>query len=86
MLGPIFVKKKLKVSAVFTGLKSKVPLYFKEHGVDLLFLPTLTIEQIASQVFDRSVLVLDQHQQGPAISVLLAIIGWLVMWFSQKWL
>ena len=40
MLGPIFVKKKLKVSAIFTGLKSKTPLCFKEHGVRLLFLPT----------------------------------------------
>ena len=56
MLGPIFVKKKLKVSAVFTGLKSKVQLCLKEHGVRLLFLSTMTIERIASQVFDRSVL------------------------------
>ena len=54
MLGPIFVKKKLKVSAIFNGLKSKAPLFFKEHEVDLLFFLTLTIEQIASQVFDRS--------------------------------
>ena len=33
MLGSIFVKKKLKVSAIFTGLKSTMPLCFKEHGV-----------------------------------------------------
>ena len=44
MLGPIFVKKKLKVSAIFNGLKSKAPLFFKEHEVDLLFFLTLTIE------------------------------------------
>ena len=44
MLGPIFVKKKLKVSAIVTGLKNKTPLCFKEHGVRLLFYPTLTIE------------------------------------------
>ena len=56
MLGAIFVKKKLKVSPIFTGLKSKTPLCFKEHEVRLLFLPTLTIKQMASQVFDRSVL------------------------------
>ena len=86
MLGPIFLKKKLEISAIFAGLKSKVPLYFKVSGVDLLFLPTLTIEQIASQVFDRSVWTLDRHQQGPTRSVLLVIIGWLVTHFSQKWL
>ena len=40
MLVPIFVKKKLKVSAIFTGLKSKTPLCFKDHGVRLLFLTT----------------------------------------------
>ena len=56
MLGPIFVKKKLKFSAVFTGLKSKTLLCFKEHGVHVLFLLTLPIQQISSQVFDRSVL------------------------------
>ena len=28
MLCPIFVKKMLKVSAIFTGLKSKTPLLF----------------------------------------------------------
>ena len=57
MLGPIFVKKKkLKVSAFFPGLKSKTPLCFEEHGVRLLFLPTSTIERMASQVFDKSVL------------------------------
>ena len=54
MFGSIFVKKKLKVSAIFSGLNSKALLFFKEHGVDLFFLPTLTIEQIVSQVFDRS--------------------------------
>ena len=48
MLGPIFMKKKLKVSAFFTRLKSKALLRFKKHGVDLVFLPTLPIEQIAS--------------------------------------
>ena len=54
MFGSIFVKKKLKVSAIFSGLKTKALLFFKEHGVDLFFLPTSTIEKIASQVFDRS--------------------------------
>ena len=44
MLGPIFVKKKLKFSAIFTGLKSKTSLFFMEHGVRLLFLLTLTIQ------------------------------------------
>ena len=48
MLGPIFVKKKLKVSAIFTGLKSKTPLCFKEDGERSFFLPTLTTEQMAS--------------------------------------
>ena len=28
MLGPIFLKKMLKISAIFTGLKSKTPLFF----------------------------------------------------------
>ena len=52
-LHPIFVKKKLKISSIFTRWKSKTPLCFKEHGVRLLFLPTLTIEPMA---FDRFVL------------------------------
>ena len=52
MLGLIFAKKMLKVSAIFTGLKSKTQLCFKEHRVRLLSLPTLTMEQMASQVFD----------------------------------
>ena len=56
MLGPILVKKKLKVSAIFFGLKSKTLLCIKEHGVRLLFLPTLTVVRITSQVFDRSIL------------------------------
>ena len=56
MLSPIFVKKKLKVSAIFTVLKRKAPLCFKEHGIGLLFLLTLTKERIASHVFDISVL------------------------------
>ena len=30
MLGLIFAKKKLKVPAIFTGLKSKAPYGFKE--------------------------------------------------------
>ena len=55
-LGPVFIKKKLKVPAIFTELKSKMPLYFKEHGVRLLFLHTLTIERMASQVFDKFIL------------------------------
>ena len=54
MLGPIFIKKKLKVSAIFGGVRSNAPLCFKEHGVHLLFLLILTIEQIACQVFDTS--------------------------------
>ena len=58
MLGPIFVKKKLKVAAIFTGWKNKASLCFKDHGGDLLFLPTLTIEQTSSQVFDRFVVFL----------------------------
>ena len=57
MLGPIFVKKKFKVSAIFAGLKIKPPLCVEEHRVDLLFLPTLTIDLIASQVFDRFVFI-----------------------------
>ena len=56
-LGSIFVKKMLKVWAIFTALKSKAPLCFKEHGIHLLFLPTLTIEQIDSQTFDRTALI-----------------------------
>ena len=44
MLDLIFVKKKLKLSAIFTGLKSKTSLFFMEHGVRLLFLLTLTIQ------------------------------------------
>ena len=56
MLDPKFVKKKSKVSAFSTGLKSKTSLCFREHGVSLLFLPTLIVERMASQVFDRSVL------------------------------
>ena len=46
MLGPIFLTKKLKISAVYTELKSKTPLCFeKKYGVPLLFLPTImTIE------------------------------------------
>ena len=42
ILGPIFEKTKLKVSATFTGLKSKA---------------LLCLEKIASQVFNRSVLI-----------------------------
>ena len=56
MLSPILAKKKLKVSAIFIGLKSKTPLCIKKLGVRLLFLPTLTIVRITSQVFDRSIL------------------------------
>ena len=56
MLGPILAKKKLEVSAIFIGLESKTPLCIKELGVCLLFLPTLTIVRITSQVFDRSIL------------------------------
>ena len=55
MLSPIFVKKDFKVPAIFTRLKSKALLSFK-HAVDLLFLPILTIEPIALQVYDKSVL------------------------------
>ena len=56
MLHAIFVKKILQVLGIFSELKSKASFCFKEHGLDLLFLPKLTIKQIASHVFDRSVL------------------------------
>ena len=51
MLGPIFLKKTLKVS-----VKIKTSLCFKQHRVRLVFLPTLTIERMASKGFDRFVL------------------------------
>ena len=57
--GVVGQKKKdfkiLTFKYVICHMKSKTLLCFKEHGVHVLFLPTLTIQQISSQVFDRSV-------------------------------
>ena len=40
-----------KTSSLY-WIENKVPFCFKEHVVDLIFLLTLAVDQIASQVFD----------------------------------
>ena len=53
----MFLNKKLKVSAIFTGLKSKAPLYFKDYPSTFSSHIDNTVNSFP--IFDRTVLYLN---------------------------
>ena len=58
---------------------------FQSQPIKIIECPHLSMELPRTHAF-ASWSLLDRHQWGPIRSVLLVIIGWLVMQFSQKWL